>query len=148
MAVCIKFGIFGPLLGKKNYLALGLGPYKGPKFTRIKSLNSLNKNYHLISVDLSVTKKQFTFPKKHNMPFYYVSASDGTNVVKVSKENSFPECYSHYLGLIESITSIGSRVKNLGQGWYNITNQSRCVAKTGMWRRITGDRDLSLWIRY
>ncbi len=31
-----------------------------------------------------MTKKSFAFPKKHNMPFYYVSASDGTNVVKVS----------------------------------------------------------------
>ena len=38
----------------------------------------------LISVDYSVTKKSFGFAKKHKMPFYYVSASDGTNVVKVS----------------------------------------------------------------
>ncbi len=30
-----------------------------------------------------MTKKGFAFPKKNNMPFYYLSASDGTNVVKV-----------------------------------------------------------------
>ena len=30
-----------------------------------------------------VTKKAFQFPKKHNLPFYFVSAADGTNVVKV-----------------------------------------------------------------
>ena len=30
-----------------------------------------------------MTKKQFAFAKKENMPFYFVSAADGTNVVKV-----------------------------------------------------------------
>ena len=30
-----------------------------------------------------VTKKAFQFPKKHELPFYFVSAADGTNVVKV-----------------------------------------------------------------
>lgn len=37
-----------------------------------------------ISVDYKVTQKSFNFGKKHNMPFYFVSAADGTNVVKVS----------------------------------------------------------------
>ena len=50
--------------------------------------------------------------------------------------------------IIESTTSIGSRVTNLGRGWYDVTNPSRGVAETGMWHRITRDRDLSLWIRY
>ena len=36
-----------------------------------------------LSVDYNITKKSFNFAKKHNMPFYFVSASDGTNVVKV-----------------------------------------------------------------
>ncbi|XP_002739946.1 rab-like protein 2A [Saccoglossus kowalevskii] len=36
-----------------------------------------------IDVDYNVTKKAFNFAKKHNMPFYFVSASDGTNVVKL-----------------------------------------------------------------
>ncbi|XP_045195691.1 rab-like protein 2A [Mercenaria mercenaria] len=36
-----------------------------------------------IDVDYSVTKKSFGFAKKHRMPFYFVSASDGTNVVKM-----------------------------------------------------------------
>ena len=38
---------------------------------------------HVVSVDYGITKKNFNFPKKHSMPFYFVSASDGTNVVKV-----------------------------------------------------------------
>ncbi|KAK2163029.1 hypothetical protein LSH36_87g06041 [Paralvinella palmiformis] len=33
-----------------------------------------------IDTDYSITKKSFVFPKKHKMPFYFVSASDGTNV--------------------------------------------------------------------
>jgi Rab-like protein 2 len=32
---------------------------------------------------MDVTQKSFAFPQKHNIPLYYVSASDGTNVVKV-----------------------------------------------------------------
>ena len=35
------------------------------------------------AVDYAITKKSFNFPKKHKLPFYFVSASDGTNVVKV-----------------------------------------------------------------
>ncbi|KAL1529600.1 hypothetical protein AB1Y20_000547 [Prymnesium parvum] len=34
-----------------------------------------------IDVDAKVTQKEFAFPKKHNMEFFYCSASDGTNVV-------------------------------------------------------------------
>ncbi|XP_077999842.1 rab-like protein 2A [Glandiceps talaboti] len=39
-----------------------------------------------IDVDYNVTKKAFNFAKKHNMPFYFVSASDGTNVVKLFRQ--------------------------------------------------------------
>ena len=35
-------------------------------------------------MDIGATKRNFNFPKKHRMPFYFVSASDGTNVVKVA----------------------------------------------------------------
>ncbi|XP_053318913.1 rab-like protein 2B [Spea bombifrons] len=36
-----------------------------------------------IDADLRVTQKGFSFAKKHNLPFYFVSAADGTNVVKL-----------------------------------------------------------------
>ncbi|XP_028968112.1 rab-like protein 2A, partial [Galendromus occidentalis] len=39
-----------------------------------------------IDADYDVTKKSFSFPLKHNMPIFYVSASDGTNVVKLFNE--------------------------------------------------------------
>ncbi|XP_064487846.1 rab-like protein 2A [Ornithodoros turicata] len=39
-----------------------------------------------IDADMSVVKKCFNFPKKHNLPFFFVSASDGTNVVKMFRE--------------------------------------------------------------
>ncbi|ESP03123.1 hypothetical protein LOTGIDRAFT_171726 [Lottia gigantea] len=39
-----------------------------------------------IDADPGVTKRAFGFAKKHNMPFYFVSASEGTNVVKLFKD--------------------------------------------------------------
>ncbi|PIK58468.1 putative rab-like protein 2A isoform X2 [Apostichopus japonicus] len=39
-----------------------------------------------IDVDYKVTQKTFHFGKKYNMPFYFVSAADGTNVVKLFRE--------------------------------------------------------------
>jgi Rab-like protein 2 len=36
-----------------------------------------------IDVDYNVTRKEFKFAAKHNLPFFFVSAADGTNVVKV-----------------------------------------------------------------
>ncbi|XP_070544575.1 rab-like protein 2A [Ptychodera flava] len=39
-----------------------------------------------IDVDYNITKKNFNFAKKHNMDFYFVSASDGTNVVKLFRQ--------------------------------------------------------------
>lgn len=39
-----------------------------------------------IDVDYKVTKKKFNFSKKHKLPFFFVSAADGTNVVKMFQE--------------------------------------------------------------
>eukprot|EP00736_Rhodelphis_marinus_P006122 Rmarinus@m.17850 len=36
-----------------------------------------------IDVDRSATRKEFAFAKKRRLPFYFASASDGTNVVKI-----------------------------------------------------------------
>lgn len=36
-----------------------------------------------IDVDYNVVRKEFKFAAKHNLPFFFVSAADGTNVVKV-----------------------------------------------------------------
>ncbi len=36
-----------------------------------------------IDADRSSTEKTFKFAEKYNLPFYFVSAADGTNVVKV-----------------------------------------------------------------
>ncbi len=30
-----------------------------------------------------MTRKEFKFAAKHNLPFFFVSAADGTNIVKV-----------------------------------------------------------------
>ena len=39
-----------------------------------------------VDIDYMVTKKNFKFPKEHNIPFFFVSSADGTNVVKVFEE--------------------------------------------------------------
>ncbi|XP_077529130.1 rab-like protein 2A isoform X3 [Haemaphysalis longicornis] len=39
-----------------------------------------------IDEDSTVVQKSFNFGRKNGMPFYFVSASDGTNVVKVFRE--------------------------------------------------------------
>lgn len=39
-----------------------------------------------IDANMDVTQKSFAFPQKNNMPLYYVSASDGTNVVKLFRD--------------------------------------------------------------
>ena len=36
-----------------------------------------------LKADMRVTQKSFNFAKKLGLPFYFVSAADGTNVVKV-----------------------------------------------------------------
>ncbi|XP_042325684.1 rab-like protein 2A [Sceloporus undulatus] len=36
-----------------------------------------------IDADMKATQKSFNFPRKFNLPFYLVSAADGTNVVKI-----------------------------------------------------------------
>ncbi|XP_059177017.1 rab-like protein 2A [Physella acuta] len=40
-----------------------------------------------IDEDMETTKKSFAFAKKNRMPFYYVSAADGTNVVRLFKDS-------------------------------------------------------------
>jgi Rab-like protein 2 len=39
-----------------------------------------------IDVDYNVTKKNFKFAEQNGLPFFFVSAADGTNVVKVFEE--------------------------------------------------------------
>jgi small GTP-binding protein len=39
-----------------------------------------------IDVDYAVTSKAFAFPGKHGLPFFFVSAADGTNVVAIFQE--------------------------------------------------------------
>jgi Rab-like protein 2 len=42
-----------------------------------------------IDIDPRVTSKEFKFAKRNNLPFFYVSAADGTNVVAVTQSCFF-----------------------------------------------------------
>ena len=50
---------------------------------QIPCLCAVNK----IDSAMEVTKKSFSFPKKHDMPLYFVSAADGTNVVRLFRDS-------------------------------------------------------------
>jgi len=39
-----------------------------------------------VDADLSMVEKKFSFSSKHKLPFFFVSAADGTNVVRVVQE--------------------------------------------------------------
>jgi Rab-like protein 2 len=39
-----------------------------------------------VDVDYNVTRKNFEFPREHNLPFFFASAADGMNVVKIFEE--------------------------------------------------------------
>jgi hypothetical protein len=43
----------------------------------------LTRAPHLLWLTRQVTSKSFKFAEKNNLPFFFVSASDGTNVVKI-----------------------------------------------------------------
>jgi hypothetical protein len=42
-----------------------------------------------VRVWVQVTRKEFKFAAKHNLRFFFVSAADGTNIVKVEPSNYF-----------------------------------------------------------
>jgi len=47
-----------------------------------------------IDMNYKVTSKSFNFPEQRNLPFFFVSAADGTNVVKVF-EQAVEEAVGH-----------------------------------------------------
>ncbi len=65
--------------GQVNHLALDQSIIELQESYKIFYVINLNH----ASVDYKVTEKSFNFPKKYGLPFYFVSAADGTNVVKV-----------------------------------------------------------------
>ena len=40
-----------------------------------------------IDIDMSLTNRQFSFPVSQDLPFYFVSASTGVNVVRIFNES-------------------------------------------------------------
>lgn len=54
---------------------------------------------YCLKADMRVTQKSFNFAKKLGLPFYFVSAADGTNVVKVVFQFFFFIVYTHSISL-------------------------------------------------
>jgi len=58
-----------------------------------------------IDADPEVTRRSFAFPQRNGLPLYFVSASDGTNVVKVHPLcSSLPPAAINYANLLLSST--------------------------------------------
>ncbi|KAM8861407.1 RAB, member of RAS oncogene family-like 2 isoform 1-T1 [Synchiropus picturatus] len=57
----------------------------GESDSDVHILMPLNQ-YILSEADTKVTQRSFNFGKKQGLPFYFVSAADGTNVVKMFRE--------------------------------------------------------------
>lgn len=73
-----------------------------------------------IDVDYKVTQKAFAFASKHDLPFYFVSAADGTNVVKFFEEaiekghrykENPPDFVDHVLQLLEEVSNVACKEK-------------------------------------
>jgi len=72
-----------------------------------------------VDVDPNVTQKEFAFPRKHNLDFFYCSAADGTNVVAafetaIAKAVMFskqpPEDFvDQVMKLLDNDTALGNR---------------------------------------
>ena len=75
--------------------------------------------FSFYKVDYSVTQRSFNFPKKHNLPLYFVSASDGTNVVKVRAHGSLfssATCYWIYKWTFSHKGAVSWNLSNF-QSW-------------------------------
>nr|AME21654.1 RABL2 [Gefionella okellyi] len=73
-----------------------------------------------IDVDYRVTQKTFNFAVKHGMPFFFASASDGTNVVKMFQEairmglqykENPPDAATDFIGSVMSLLDEGPLIK-------------------------------------
>ena len=86
----------------------------------------------MCSVNLKVTEKSFNFARKYKLPLYFVSASDGTNVVKVSSVVAFTIFTITYALLVVSVSAGGSRVGDGASGVFGDGVSSAVGGKVAM----------------
>jgi len=82
-----------------------------------------------IDVDYQVTKKTFKFASQNDLEFYFVSAADGTNIVKVfeqaiklgmeHKEKGPTDFVSECLELFDDV-GVSSETKEEEKSWYRL----------------------------
>ena len=65
--------------------------------------------FFVSAADLKVTQRSFNFGKKQGLPFYFVSAADGTNVVKVS-DPYVQFLKVHYVTFLRAVNKQKNRV--------------------------------------
>ena len=87
-----------------------------------------------VDVDYNVTRKEFKFASRNNLPFFFVSAADGTNVVKVfqsaiAEAKRFKESGGDTMGEIMKLIGgndgekSGMADEKIGDGEYEGSNE-------------------------
>ena len=66
----------------------------------------------LFAADMKVTQRNFNFAKKQGLPLYFVSAADGTNVVKVRMDNTDLLNYTSYTLSVYCIPMLNKKKGN------------------------------------
>lgn len=61
-----------------------------------------------------MTRKEFKFASKHNLPFFFVSAADGTNIVKVRHALTIARMLSDHIQLFQTAISEAQQFKASG----------------------------------
>uniref|UniRef100_A0A8B9K654 RAB, member of RAS oncogene family-like 2 n=1 Tax=Astyanax mexicanus TaxID=7994 RepID=A0A8B9K654_ASTMX len=85
--ICLGDSAVGKSKLMERFLMDGYRPQQLSTYalTLYKYTTTINGKPILVA-DMRVTQKSFNFAKKLGLPFYFVSAADGTNVVKVFKD--------------------------------------------------------------
>ena len=86
-----------------------------------------------------VTKKKFNFSKKHKLPFFFVSAADGTNVVKMFQE-AIKMAWQYKQGSTDFLAEVMELLDDVRPALCMCGCGSGCVAMwlcvaVGVWRR-------------
>ncbi|NP_001341353.1 rab-like protein 2A isoform X9 [Homo sapiens] len=81
--ICLGDSAVGKSKLMERFLMDGFQPQQLSTYALTLYKHTATVDGKTILVDINVTQKSFNFAKKFSLPLYFVSAADGTNVVKL-----------------------------------------------------------------
>ncbi|XP_030861267.1 rab-like protein 2B isoform X4 [Gorilla gorilla gorilla] len=81
--ICLGDSAVGKSKVMERFLMDGFQPQQLSTYALTLYKHTATVDGKTILVDINVTQKSFSFAKKFSLPLYFVSAADGTNVVKL-----------------------------------------------------------------